>query len=141
MSKKIKRNYKVDNAEMTITADWTKLNAVDKATVKEFIDLGYKFQNKNSRNGSKRTVEYYENNLYEADRMIFDELRNEKGKNGKTKKGAYSKASSFASTIIKLGKYVDENPEEEGVIDEYRNLIIEDYVKAKVFAEGVLKAA
>ena len=135
-----KKNYTIDNNEMTIKADWKKLNPTEKALVKEFIELGYTFQNKNSRDGSKRSATYYENNLIEMDRVIFDDLRNAKGANGKAKKGAYSVASSFASTIIKLGKYVDVHPDQESILDEYRNLIMRDAVAAKLFAKNVLAA-
>ena len=136
-----KKAYTINNDEMTIKADWTKLSTADKKEVKEFIELGYKFQNKNSRDGSKRKATYYENNLIEMDKAIFETLRSEKNADGKTKKGAYSKASSFASTIIKLGKYVDKHPEKEEILDQYRELVLDDVVRARIFAKGILEAA
>lgn len=135
------KNIKIDNATMTVSADWMKLNPEEKALVKEFQELGYKFEQKQAskRAGEKRSRGYYENNLVEADRKIFALFADEKGR------GNYAKAVSFASTVIKLGKAFDaaageKKAELEKAIDTYRELIVVDHVAAKLFAAQALAA-
>lgn len=51
-----------------------------------------------------------------------------------------AKATSFASRIIKLGTYTDENPEEKKALDTFRKLAQKDFVKAKLFFKSVVGA-
>lgn len=63
--------------------------------------------------------------------------------NGLIAKGgssSYAKATSFASHIIKLGKYADEHPEEKEALDTFRELAQKDFVKAKLFFKSVVGA-
>ena len=137
-----KKNYTIDNNNMTITANLSKLNDMEKQIVKDHVELGYTFVSKVvTRDGSKRKRTYFENNLIDVDREIFKDLENATGADGKKKKGAYSKASSFASTIIKLGKYVENHADEAEILDHYRDLVMKDFVEAKLYAKSVLAAA
>lgn len=63
--------------------------------------------------------------------------------NGLIAKGESSpcaKATSFASHIIKLGTYTDENPEEKKALDTFRKLAKRDFVEVELFFKSVVGA-
>ena len=51
-----------------------------------------------------------------------------------------AKATSFASHIIKLGTYTDENPEEKKALDTFRKLAKRDFVEVELFFKSVVGA-
>lgn len=132
-----KKNFVINNSEMTIVADLEKLTAEEMKTVRTYVEFGYTFLHKEAkkRSGAKRNRSYYENNLIEVDRKIFADQADKKGR------GEYAKAVKFASTVIKLGKLFDEGSIGDDVIEEYRVAFVEDAKKAELFAEPFLNAA
>lgn len=131
-----KKNYSVNNDKRTVTGDIAKMTEREMGEIQMLCGLGYIFNQKNTRNGSSRKRSHYKGQLVEIDREIFEELASRKGK------GSYSQAASFASHIIKLGKYADQHPDgTEGVLNEFRNLAQKDMVEAKFYAEGILAQA
>lgn len=132
----MKKFYSIDNATKTISADLTKLNGEEKELIKDFISLGYTFVQKNSRKGANRKRSHFESILFGCDMEIFDKLAATK------KQGAYATATSFASTIVKLGKLSDAGKIDASKIDEYRKLASDGkVVEAKIFAKNVIAAA
>ncbi|NBJ65725.1 hypothetical protein [Adlercreutzia caecimuris] len=129
------KTYSIDNASRTIKGDFAKMSEADRAIVQGLASLGYKFEQRKTRNGSKRTRSYFKANLIKEDYEIFELLED------KASGGSYGKASGFGSTIIKLGKFTDKHPEHKDALTEYRKLIIEDAVQARLYAQEVLSAA
>lgn len=115
----------IDNENRTITANFKNLSTTQKKEVKELQELGYTFiQAVVKRGGAKRNRNYYEGNLIKEDLELFSAIEEEH---------SYQTAVSFASMIIKLGKFVDSHPEKKETLDNFRNLALDDLVKAKLY--------
>lgn len=133
MSKKF---FTIDEEKRTISADLTKLSGEALQQLQVFTSLGYTFVQKEAkRNSASRKREHYLGNLEKQDREIFELLASDKAK------GAYSKAVSFASRIIRMGKLFDSGKATQENLDTFRNAAIDDFVKAKIYSERVFSLA
>lgn len=129
-----KKHYTIDNDTRTITGNIFKMTEKEKQDIALLREMGYTFEQKvNKRKGDSHKRSHYENNLIEIDRTIFNELIAKGGS------GSYAKATSFASHIIKLGKYTDEHPEEKEALNTFRELAQKDFVEAKLFFKEIVK--
>ena len=121
-------NYKIDESTRIITGKASKLSSKEMEEVQFLCSLGYTFKNQKPRKGEKRSRDYYHGLLIAEDREIFEGLAAKK----------YSDAVSFASRIIKLGKYADGKSDGTALVEEFRKLAKEDFSKAKLFSNEYL---
>lgn len=121
----------IDEEKRTVTANTDKLNPQEKEKLLFLKQMGYKFVEKQQkRSGERRTRAYWMNRLNNEDKEIFNLLAER----------SYSRAVSFAASIIKLGKLADKGASVTSAMDEYRNKVMDDFVDAKIFFQNAIAA-